>query len=53
MLLEAAQQGSLAEVLIVASALSVQDVRERPADRQQAADQAMRNGRTRTRTSPH
>ena len=40
MLLEGAQQGSLAEVLIVASALSVQDVRERPADRQQAADQA-------------
>ncbi|MCQ4261774.1 ATP-dependent RNA helicase HrpA [Stutzerimonas stutzeri] len=40
MLLEAAQQGGLAEVLIVASALSVQDVRERPADRQQAADQA-------------
>ncbi|MCW3150094.1 ATP-dependent RNA helicase HrpA [Stutzerimonas stutzeri] len=40
MLLEAAVQGSLAEVLIVASALSVQDVRERPADRQQAADQA-------------
>ncbi len=40
MLLEAAHQGSLAEVLIVASALSVQDVRERPADRQQAADQA-------------
>ncbi len=40
MLLEAAQQGSLTEVLIVASALSVQDVRERPADRQQQADQA-------------
>ncbi len=40
MLLEAAQQGSLAEVLIVASALSVKDVRERPADRQQQADQA-------------
>ncbi|MBA1235291.1 ATP-dependent RNA helicase HrpA [Pseudomonas stutzeri] len=40
MMLEAAQQGSLAEVLIVASALSVQDVRERPADRQQQADQA-------------
>jgi len=40
MLLEGAVQGSLAEVLIVASALSVQDVRERPADRQQAADQA-------------
>ncbi|TWI55665.1 ATP-dependent helicase HrpA [Pseudomonas duriflava] len=40
MLLEAAEQGSLAEVLIVASALSVQDPRERPAERQQAADQA-------------
>ncbi len=40
MLLEAAQLGSLAEVLIVASALSVQDVRERPTDRQQQADQA-------------
>ncbi|GAB3394483.1 ATP-dependent RNA helicase HrpA family protein [Azotobacter armeniacus] len=40
MLLEAAQQGSLEEVLIVASALSVQDVRERPVERQQAADQA-------------
>jgi ATP-dependent helicase HrpA len=40
MLLEAAQLGSMAEVLIVASALSVQDVRERPADRQQQADQA-------------
>jgi len=40
MLLEAAVQGSLPEVLIVASALSVQDVRERPADRQQQADQA-------------
>ena len=40
MLLEAARLGSMAEVLIVASALSVQDVRERPADRQQQADQA-------------
>ncbi|WP_413044139.1 ATP-dependent RNA helicase HrpA [Pseudomonas sp. YJ42] len=40
MLLEATGLGSLAEVLIVASALSVQDVRERPADRQQQADQA-------------
>ena len=40
MLLEAAKLGSLAEVLVVASALSVQDVRERPADRQQQADQA-------------
>ena len=40
MLLEGAEQGSLAEVLIVASALSVQDPRERPPERQQAADQA-------------
>ncbi|MEX6501057.1 ATP-dependent RNA helicase HrpA [Pseudomonas zhanjiangensis] len=40
MVLEGARQGSLDEVLIIASALSVQDVRERPSDRQQAADQA-------------
>ncbi|NBA97917.1 ATP-dependent RNA helicase HrpA [Pseudomonas sp. R5(2019)] len=40
MLLEGARLGSLQEVLIVASALSVQDVRERPPERQQAADQA-------------
>ncbi|MBO3276415.1 ATP-dependent RNA helicase HrpA [Pseudomonas schmalbachii] len=40
MLLEGAQQGSLGEVLTVASALSVQDPRERPIERQQAADQA-------------
>ena len=40
MLLAAAAEGSLREMLIVASALSVQDPRERPADKQQAADQA-------------
>src|SRR3989344_598178 len=40
MVLEGAKQGSLDEILIIASALSVQDVRERPSDRQQAADQA-------------
>ncbi len=40
MILEGAKQGSLEEVLIIASSLSVQDPRERPADRQQAADQA-------------
>ena len=40
MVLEGARQGSLDEVLIVTSALSVQDPRERPMDRQQAADQA-------------
>ncbi|WP_339459801.1 ATP-dependent RNA helicase HrpA [Pseudomonas sp. EA_105y_Pfl2_R69] len=40
MVLEGAKQGSLEEILIIASALSVQDVRERPSDRQQAADQA-------------
>ena len=40
MLLAAAEQGSLREVLIVASALSTQDARVRPADKQQAADQA-------------
>src|SRR5574344_1009325 len=40
MVLEAAKLGSLEEILIVAAALSVQDPRERPMDRQQAADQA-------------
>lgn len=40
MLLAAAEHGSLREVLIVASALSVQDAKVRPADKQQAADQA-------------
>ncbi|SIR95397.1 ATP-dependent helicase HrpA [Aquipseudomonas alcaligenes] len=40
MVLEAAKLGSLDEILIIASALSVQDPRERPMDRQQAADQA-------------
>lgn len=40
MVLEGSHQGCLDEVLIIASALSVQDPRERPMDRQQAADQA-------------
>ncbi|QLF94508.1 ATP-dependent RNA helicase HrpA [Pseudomonas sp. ABC1] len=40
MLLEGVRLGSLDELLIIASALSVQDVRERPLERQQAADQA-------------
>ena len=38
MLIEANKQQSLKEVLIIASALSVQDPKERPADKQQAAD---------------
>ncbi len=42
MVLEAVKQGSLREVLVIASALSVQDPRERPHDRQQAADQKHR-----------
>ena len=40
MLLEASKTASLEEVLIIASALAVQDPRERPLERQQAADQA-------------
>jgi ATP-dependent helicase HrpA len=40
MILEARQRESLAEVLIIASAFSVQDVRDRPLEHQQAADQA-------------
>ncbi|KGG86644.1 ATP-dependent helicase [Comamonas thiooxydans] len=40
MILEARERGALAEVLIIASALSVQDVRDRPMEAQQQADQA-------------
>jgi ATP-dependent helicase HrpA len=40
MLIEAAQRGALAEVLVLVAALSITDVRERPLDQQQAADQA-------------
>ncbi|MEE4296826.1 MAG: ATP-dependent RNA helicase HrpA, partial [Wenzhouxiangella sp.] len=40
MLIEAAQRGALAEVLVLVSALSIADVRERPLDQQQAADHA-------------
>jgi ATP-dependent helicase HrpA len=40
MLLAARERGALREALVVASALSVQDPRERPVERQQAADQA-------------
>ncbi|WNV06814.1 ATP-dependent RNA helicase HrpA [Candidatus Methylospira mobilis] len=39
MLLAASEENSLTEVSIIVSALSLQDPRERPADRQQAADQ--------------
>lgn len=40
MILAAREEGVLDEVLIIASALSVQDPRERPMDRQQDADEA-------------
>ncbi|MBK1701381.1 ATP-dependent RNA helicase HrpA [Thiococcus pfennigii] len=39
MLLAATEQRCLAEVLVIAAALSVQDPRERPLERQQAADE--------------
>ena len=39
MLLEAERLGALKEVLIIVSALSIQDPRERPIDKQQAADE--------------
>jgi ATP-dependent helicase HrpA len=42
MILEARQRQSLSEVLIIASALSVQDVRDRPLEAQQAADEKHR-----------
>ncbi len=40
MILEARELGALDEVLVIASALSVQDVRDRPMEAQQQADQA-------------
>ncbi len=40
MILEARDRGALAEVLVIAAALSVQDVRDRPMDKQAQADQA-------------
>ncbi|HET9207048.1 MAG TPA: ATP-dependent RNA helicase HrpA, partial [Burkholderiaceae bacterium] len=39
MILEARQREALSEVLVIAAALSVQDVRDRPLDKQQAADE--------------
>ena len=42
MLLAGAENGSLSEMLVMASALSVQDPRERPVDKQQAADEKHR-----------
>ena len=40
MLIEAGKQGCLAEVTVIAAALSIQDPRERPADRAEEADRA-------------
>ena len=40
MILAARDRGSLAEVMVIAAALSTQDPRERPPERQAAADQA-------------
>ncbi|MEU7629248.1 ATP-dependent RNA helicase HrpA [Nocardia sp. NPDC049220] len=40
MLVEAHRTGCLADVLVIVAALSIQDVRERPAEHQQAADTA-------------
>jgi ATP-dependent helicase HrpA len=42
MVLAANEEGSLAEVLVIAAALAVQDPRERPMDRAQAADEAQK-----------
>ncbi len=39
MLIEAQRLGALKEILIIVSALSIQDPRERPLDKQQAADE--------------
>ena len=49
MLIEADERGCTAEVLVIVSALSIQDVRERPSEQQAQADQA--HARFRDRTS--
>ncbi|MFP5335466.1 MAG: ATP-dependent RNA helicase HrpA [Actinomycetes bacterium] len=48
MVLEADRLGCVREVLVVTAALSIQDPRERPADRQQAADEKHRRFRDET-----
>lgn len=40
MLLDASRSGCLSEVLVIAAAMSVQDPRDRPADKRQEADEA-------------
>ncbi|WP_127841359.1 DUF3418 domain-containing protein [Actinomyces wuliandei] len=42
MLLEAGERGCAGEVMVIVAALSIQDVRERPADKQEASDAAHR-----------
>ncbi|MER7133763.1 ATP-dependent RNA helicase HrpA [Streptosporangium saharense] len=42
MVIEADRNGCVREVMVIASALSIQDPRERPADKQQAADERHR-----------
>ena len=51
MVLAAQEQGCLEEILVIASALAVQDPRERPADKQAQADQMHARFRIRARTS--
>ncbi len=42
MVIEAPKQGALKEVMVIAAALAIQDPRERPADKQQQADEQHR-----------
>ena len=51
MVLEADRHGCAREVLVIAAALSIQDPRERPADKQEAADERHAASPTRTPTS--
>lgn len=48
MVLAAPKQGSLREVMIIASALAIQDPRERPVEKQQAADEKHRRFQDKT-----
>jgi ATP-dependent helicase HrpA len=51
MILEARDRHCLTEVLVIASALSGQDVRDRPLEHQQAPTRSTRSSTTRSRSS--
>ncbi|XNM78219.1 hypothetical protein ACLK19_09585 [Escherichia coli] len=51
MVLEAQKHGCVREAMIITSALSIQDPRERPMDKQQASDESIVASTTKSLTS--